>query len=48
LREQDAGFRAEWDSAAEEGTDRLVDEARRRAFEGWLEPVFHAEPRVDD
>ena len=41
LRDNDATFAEEWDSAAEEGTDRLEDEALRRAVEGWEEPVYH-------
>jgi hypothetical protein len=33
-------FHEEWDAALEAATDALVAEARRRALEGWDEPVF--------
>jgi hypothetical protein len=39
-READADFAAEWDDAVEEATDTLEQEARRRALDGWDEPVF--------
>jgi hypothetical protein len=34
-------FAAAWDEALEVATDALAREARRRAIEGWNEPVFH-------
>lgn len=34
-------FAAAWDEAVEEGTDRLEDEAHRRARDGTSKPVFH-------
>jgi hypothetical protein len=34
-------FRVEWESAARIGALALEDEARRRAYEGWEDPVFH-------
>ena len=34
-------FRDDWDDAMEEGVDALELEARRRASEGWEEPVFY-------
>ena len=37
-----AEFRAAWDEALEVALDALEAEARRRALEGWDEPVFHA------
>lgn len=37
----DEMFLKDWDDAVEEGTDLLEDEARRRAAEGWEEPVFY-------
>lgn len=40
-RDNDPGFAAEWDSALDEATDKLEREARRRAIDGWEEPVFH-------
>ena len=40
-RRDDADFAAEWDDAVEEATDALEEEARRRALEGWGEPVYH-------
>ena len=41
LRDRDEKFRAEWDAALEEGTECLEEEARRRAYEGTRNPVFH-------
>jgi hypothetical protein len=35
-----AEFRAAWEEALEVATDALEAEARRRALEGWDEPVF--------
>ncbi len=40
LRARDATFDAAWHDACEAGTDRLEDEARRRAVEGVEKPVF--------
>lgn len=40
-RNKDAAFAAAWESAEEAGVDVLEDEAKRRACEGWVEPVFH-------
>lgn len=40
LRESDPSFAAAWDAAMEEAADVLETEARRRALEGWDEPVF--------
>lgn len=37
----DEAFAAAWDDAIEEATDALEAEARRRALEGWDEPVWH-------
>ncbi len=34
-------FRSDWDDAIEEGLDYLEEEARRRAYEGTLKPVFY-------
>ena len=42
LRSSDEAFKAAWDAAIEEGTDRLEDEARRRAFEGIEAPLVSA------
>jgi hypothetical protein len=39
LRERDEGFREAWTQAAKLGAEGLEDEARRRAYEGWDEPV---------
>lgn len=39
-READAAFAAAWDQAIEIATDALEEEARRRAKDGWEEPVF--------
>lgn len=40
LRERDETFRTAWEEAREEAADHLEDEARRRAVDGWDEPVF--------
>lgn len=45
LRLDNPEFRAAWEQAKAEGEEALVtnleDEADRRAFNGYLEPVFH-------
>lgn len=41
LRDRDERFRLAWDEATEQGTDRLEDEALRRAVEGYEQPVFY-------
>jgi hypothetical protein len=41
VRARDEEFAADWDEAARIGAARLEDEARRRAVEGWDEPVWH-------
>lgn len=38
-RKADTEFAAEWDSAVERGTDRIEDEALRRAVDGVEKPV---------
>lgn len=40
LRQADPDFARLWRDAEAAGTDRLEDEARRRALEGWDEPVY--------
>lgn len=40
-RDNSETFREAWDDAIEEGLDYLEEEARRRAFEGTLKPVFY-------
>ena len=40
-RDRDSDFAALWDAAIEDGTDRLEDEAFRRALEGVEKPVFY-------
>lgn len=42
LRRTDTAFAAAWDEAEEIATDRLEDEARRRAIEGVAEPLVSA------
>lgn len=39
-------FAAAWRDAIEQATDALEAEARRRAVEGWDEPVFHKGERT--
>lgn len=43
---QDEAFSAAWEEAAEIGAKRLEDEARRRAVEGWQEPVWYQGDQV--
>jgi hypothetical protein len=38
-RKADEAFRAEWDDALDAGSDVLEDEAFRRAYHGFTEPV---------
>lgn len=40
-RKNDEAFADAWDDALDVGTDALEDEATRRAFEGWDEPVHY-------
>jgi hypothetical protein len=40
LRARDDAFRDDWAAAVDQGTDRLEDEAYRRAVEGVREPIF--------
>ncbi len=45
-RANDHEFAAEWEQAALLGASGLEDEARRRAFEGTLKPVFQGGKKV--
>jgi hypothetical protein len=47
-RAKDAEFAKAWQEALEEGTDRLEDEARRRAVEGTTKPIYHRGERVGE
>jgi hypothetical protein len=38
---EDATFKAQWDEALQDACDLLEREARRRAVDGWPEPVWH-------
>jgi hypothetical protein len=40
-RQADPEFRAAWDEALEVAMDDMEAEARRRAVDGWDEPVFY-------
>jgi hypothetical protein len=40
-REKDPEFAAAWEEALEEATDLLEEEARRRAHDGYEEPVYY-------
>lgn len=40
-RKGDAAFSRAWEEAEALGSAALEDEARRRAYEGWEEPVWH-------
>lgn len=47
-KEQDEEFAAELESAKAEAGDRLEEEARKRAVEGWEEPVYqHGQRAVE-
>ena len=48
LRKADPAFASAWQDAEEIATDRLEDEARRRAIEGVPEPVVSAGKLVRD
>ena len=48
LRKADFAFAAAWEEAEEIATDRLEDEARRRAVEGVPEPLVSAGKLVRD
>jgi hypothetical protein len=48
LRKADPAFASAWQEAEEIATDRLEDEARRRAVEGIAEPVVSAGKLVRD
>lgn len=41
-RVADDAFRVAWDEAVEEGTDRMEDEAYRRAVQGTSKPVYQS------
>ena len=45
-RKADPDFARVWDEAETLGVSALEDEARRRAYEGVLEPVFHKGVKV--
>jgi hypothetical protein len=45
-READADFAAAWAAAYAEGSDAIEEEARRRAMDGWDEPVFQGGEQV--
>lgn len=48
LKERDPSFAVEWEEAQEQAADLLEQEARRRAYEGNLEPVFGRVARDTD
>jgi hypothetical protein len=48
LRKADPAFASAWEEAEEIATDRLEDEARRRAVEGVAEPLVSAGKLVRD
>lgn len=41
LRDEDSDFAEAWDAAMVAAADHLEAEARRRAVDGWNEPVFY-------
>lgn len=46
IRKHDPDFAAEWDNVYETHLDAYEDEVRRRAFEGWDEPVYQGGEEV--
>ena len=48
LRAGDESLARQWDDALEIAADALEAEARRRALEGWLEPVYYQGQRVGE
>lgn len=44
--EEDPNFREAYKEANEIATDLLVEEVRRRGYEGWDEPVYHRGEQV--
>jgi hypothetical protein len=48
LRAGDETLARQWDDAIEVAADALEAEARRRALEGWLEPVFYQGQQVGE
>lgn len=47
-RAADPEFSAAWDEAVEEGTDRMEDEAYRRAVQGTTKPIYQSGQRVGE
>lgn len=48
LRRADPQFSGEWDAAMEEASDRMENEARRRAHDGLMRKKFHhGQPIID-
>lgn len=45
-KEADKDFEKQWNSALEESCDLLEEEARRRAHDGVLEPVFYKGDKI--
>lgn len=41
MRQDDPEFAAAWANAVEQAKDRTLDEVKRRAIDGVLEPVYH-------
>jgi len=41
IRNEDVNFAEAWEDSLQQATDRLIEEARRRAYEGVEEPVFY-------
>lgn len=46
IRKKDKEFAQAWENAVEAGADALEAEARRRAHDGFLEPVFYQGKKV--
>lgn len=46
LRQKDPEFAGQWDAAVAQATDAIMTEARRRALEGWEQPVYYRGKQV--
>ena len=47
-REKHPDFAEQWVEAMEVASDNIIVEARRRAIDGWLEPVWHNGEKIGE
>ena len=45
-RQENPEFKKQWDEAVDRGIDVLEDEAKRRAYDGVIKPLFHDGKRI--